>query len=224
MELLDNLIIQDSSDDDENTTEESPNLSSQPHKLIGLVVAFCLTFRVVHNIPDRAITLLLRFFKHIFLALGRMFQIEQFGSEMNIPQSIHKCYDFLGLQKDPYIEYASCSSCHLLFDSNALLASHSRPELITCPYVEFPNHPQQRFRLPCNTFIFNKIQKKGGDVDFKPRRGYYYHGLKSAFSVLLNRSDFLTTCNLWFQNRHHRSYLAEFGKNLLQNFLQNTIL
>ena len=35
MELLDNLIIQDSSDDDEKTAEESPNLSSQPNKLIG---------------------------------------------------------------------------------------------------------------------------------------------------------------------------------------------
>jgi len=56
MELLDNLIIQDSSDDDEKTAEESPNLSSQPNKLIGLAVAFCLTFRVVHNIPDGAIT------------------------------------------------------------------------------------------------------------------------------------------------------------------------
>ena len=60
--LLDNLIIQNSSEDDEGTAESIARSSSPPNKLVGLVVAFCLTFRVVYNIPDRAIVLLLRFF------------------------------------------------------------------------------------------------------------------------------------------------------------------
>jgi len=133
--------------------------SSPPNKLVGLVVAFCLKFRVVYNIPDRAIVLLLRFFKYIFLAMGRAFQIEQFGNDINVPLTLRKCYALLGLQREPYIEYVSCPSCHLLFDSKVLQASHNRPELIVCSHVEFPNHPQQRFQLPCNTLLSTRYKE-----------------------------------------------------------------
>ena len=141
--LLDDLVMQDLSNED----EESAAGDSIAKKTVGLIVAFCLTFRVVYNIPDCAIILPLRFFKYIFLTIG---------IEINIPQSLHNSMAFLGLQKEPHIEYVSCPSCHLLYDSKVLLESHRRPEMIKCTHVEFPNHPQKQFRLPCNIPLFSK--------------------------------------------------------------------
>ena len=160
---------------------------------------------IFYNIPDRAIVVLLRFFKYIFQLVGSMFQV---NIEISIPLSLQKCYALLGLRKTPFTEYLSCPSCHLLFNSDALLATNIRPELITCPFVEFPNHPQQRFRLPCNATLFIKVQKRG-EIKFKPRRVYYYYGLKSAFCVLLNRPEFLLKCNLWSESRNSRGNLAD---------------
>jgi len=159
-DLLNMLIVDDSSDDDEDT-DQSLEQSSSDNKLTGLVVAFCLTFSIFFNIPDRAIIVLLRFFKYVFLAIGRMFHTEQFDDEVKIPLSLQKCYALLKLSKTPYIEYVSCPSCHLLFNSDILLATGNRPESLTCPFVEYPNHPQQRFRLPCNCTLFVKVQKRG---------------------------------------------------------------
>ena len=147
--LLDDLVMQDLSNEDEESAagDSIANSSLPTKKTVGLIVAFCLTFRVVFNIPDRAIILLLCFFKYIFLTIG---------IEINIPQSLHNSMAFLGLQKEPHIEYVSCPSCHLLYDSKVLLESHRRPEMIKCTHVEFPNHPQKQFRLPCNIPLFSK--------------------------------------------------------------------
>ena len=202
--MLDNLIVDDSSDDEDTT--DLTTLASLNNKLVGLVVAFCLTFRIFYNIPDRAIVVLLRFFRYIFQLVGSMFQV---NIEINIPLSLQKCYALLGLRKTPFTEYLSCPSCHLLFNSDALLATNIRPELITYPFVEFPNHPQQRFRLPCNATLFIKVQKRG-EIKFKPCRVYYYYGLKSAFCVLLNRPEFLLKCNLWSESRNSRRNLSRY--------------
>jgi len=147
-----------------------------------------------------------------------MFQV---NIEINIPLSLQKCYVLLGLKKTPYTEYLSCPSCHLLFNSDALLAINHRPESITCPFVEFPNHPQQRFRLPCSTTLFIKVQKKG-EIKFKPRRAYYYYGLKAAFCALLNRPDFFQKCNLCFENKNPRRKLADITDGRIwQNMIRD---
>ena len=133
------------------------------YNLFGLVVAFLLTFRIVYNIPDRAVVLLLWFFKYMLTAVGRTFHISGLQTTENFPQSIQGCYSLLDLQKSPYKEYIVCPSCHLLFDIDTLLAASRRLETSKCLSVEFPNHPQANFRLPCNTILVY-TEKEGTSV------------------------------------------------------------
>ena len=51
--------------------------------------------------------------------------------------------------------------------------------------MEYPNHPQQRFRLPCNCTLFVKVQKKG------------------EVNLILSK------CNQWFQNGDLRETLVD---------------
>ena len=156
------------------------------NQLAILVVKFLLIFRVVHNIPDKAIVLLLKFFKFLFASITNTYEISTNGGG-NMPLSIHGCYSLLGIKETPFREYTVCPTCHLLYTSDTLLSLRTRAEEITCSFVEFPNHPQARFRLPCNTQLFNKVQRKHAII-LKSRKLYYYYGIKLALKNLLYRS------------------------------------
>ena len=200
MDLLEEIIIdsEDSSDSEHHESdfnEGSRNLSSHSNNVFVLAVAFFLMFRVIYNIPDHAVVLLLHFFKYLLSTVGGVFQISELETAEKFPQSIQGCYSFLNLEKKPYKEYIVCPSCHMLFNINTLSTTTRRLETIKCSFVEFPNHPQMRFRLPCNTTLFNQVQKKRGR-EYKPRRIYYYYGLKAALNILLSNSNFMEFCNL----------------------------
>ena len=200
MDLLEEIIIdsEDSSDSEHHESdfnEGSRNLSSHSNNVFVLTVAFFLMFRVIYNIPDHAVVLLLRFFKYLLSTVGGVFQISELETAEKFPQSIQGCYSFLNLEKKPYKEYIVCPSCHMLFNINTLSMTTRRLETIKCSFVEFPNHPQMHFRLPCNTTLFNQVQNKRGR-EYKPRRIYYYYGLKAALNILLSNSNFMEFCNL----------------------------
>lgn len=185
-------------------------------KIISIVIVFLLKLRVVYNISDRAIILLLRFFKFLLLMVGGTFCIPDLNEGIYFPQSLRGCYSYLDLATTPYREHIVCPTCHLLYDTNVqslILGTARRQTSDKCSFVEFPNHPQERFRLPCNAILLNQVPKK--KITFKPRRVYYYYGLRAALPVLLKRPSFLSTCNLWVQNKND-NILADItdGKNL----------
>ena len=69
------------------------------NKLATIVVKFLLIFRVVHNIPDKAIVLLLKFFKYLFASIGNINDTLAKNKGANMPLSIHGCYSSLGIKK-----------------------------------------------------------------------------------------------------------------------------
>lgn len=165
------IVIEESDDDD---AVEDITFSTPP-KIFSLTVAFLLTFRVIYNISDHALVLLLWFFKYLFLLIGTAFGVNELKQPVHFPQSIHGCYSYLNLDPTPYKEYVVCPSCHTLYDQSLkplVLGTSRNPQSARCSVVEFPDHPQQRFRQPCNTFLLHSVQKKQNKI-FKPRKVYY---------------------------------------------------
>ena len=165
------IIIEDSDEEDEVATVTQLSVK----KIFGLTVAFLLNFRAFYNISDHAVALLLKFFKYIFLLIGSMFNIPELNEKAHLPQSINGCYSFTNLDPDPYQVYVVCPKCHMLYDQSVqslTVGTSINPESKKCSFVEFPEHPQSRYREPCNT---TKVQyQKNGKYDFKPRKVYYY--------------------------------------------------
>ena len=204
------IIIEDSSD-----TEEYPetNRSTSSHsikKILSVIIVFLLKLRITFSVPDRAIVVLLRFFKYLLLMIGTAFNLPDLKSELNLPRSIHGCYSFMDLSENPFKEFIVCPSCNMLYGSAVHTLVHGTSSLrqsAKCSFIEFPNHPQRRFRLPCGTVLLNRVQKRS-QVSFKARKIYYYYGLQPALSILLNRPNFLTMCNSWLQ-KESEEYLAD---------------
>ena len=133
--------------------------------------------------------LLLKIFKYLFAAIVKIYENpSNTNDNPNIPLSIRGCYSLLGLKATPFRQYTVCPSCHLLYNSDILLSSCTRTEEIKCTFVEFPNHPQARFRLPCDSRLFDKVQKKHA-IHFKSRKVYYYYGSYKACIRKLNCSS-----------------------------------
>ena len=114
--------------------------------------------------------LLLKNFKYLIAAIVKIYENPSNTSDNpNIRLSIRGCYSLLGLKATPFRQYTVCPSCHLLYNSDILLSSCTRTEEIKCTFVEFPNHLQARFRLPCDSRFFDKVQKKHV-IHFKSRK------------------------------------------------------
>ena len=126
---------------------------------------------MVYNISDRAV-ILLRFFKFLLGVIGTSFGVPELRNGVPFPQSLPGCYSFLDLNATPYKEYVVCPACHMLYDPNTqtlILGTSRRQVSAKCSFVGFPNHPQRRFRLPCDTILLNQVQKKN-EITFKPRK------------------------------------------------------
>lgn len=214
LELVD-IIVEDS--DEEN--EIAFSTSSPINKILGITVAFLLNLRVLHNLSEQAVKLLLRFFKYIFLLIGTAFGIPELKQNIHLPQSIQGCYSFMNVDSNPCKEYIVCPGCNVLYDQSVkslTQGTSSNPESARCSFTEFPNHPQRRFRQPCNTILLQKVQRKKKN-EFRPRKIYYYFGLKRALLVLLSRPNFLNMCNAWHVNKNPTNFLADITDGKIWN-------
>ena len=210
------IIIEDSSDTEEHPETNCGTSSHSMKKIFSVIIVFLLKLRIAFNVPDRAIVVLLRFFKYLLLMIGTAFNLPDLKSELYLPQSIHGCYSFLDLSESPFKEFIVCPSCNMLYGSaihRLIHGTSSQPQSAKCSFIEFPNHPQRRFRLPCSTVLLNQVQKRNR-ISFKPRKIYYYYGLQPALSILLNRPNFLTMCNAWLQ-KEPEEYLADITDGIV---------
>ena len=83
-------------------------------KLITVIVAFLLKFRIVYNISNHAIIVLLRFFKYLLLLIGQSFGVLSLSGQIYLPQSIPGCYSILQLNSTSYKEYTVCPTYQIL--------------------------------------------------------------------------------------------------------------
>ena len=191
------LIDDDSSDEDDH--DSSLQVQSQANrKLFGLILTFIMTFRIICNISDQAILLLLKFTKYLIKVIGNTFEINELSKDdVNFPLTIYGCYSFLNQEKSSYNEYIACASCHMLYNKQLILTTSSsvRQPIPRCTFIEFPKHPQSRFRKPCDELLLNVI-KKGQKIEVKPKRVYYYYGIKASLNIMLLREDMnlMTLC------------------------------
>ena len=167
-------VIIDESSDSEDCPDAITSHSFPTRKVISLIIAFLPKLRVAFNISDCAVKVLLQFFKFILVVIGTTFSVPELRKEMHFSQSIHGCYSFLELNVYPFKEYILCPACHMLYGTNIqplVLGTTQTQTSAKCSFVEFPSHPQQRFRLPCSTSLLNQVQKKNHTI-FKPRKVY----------------------------------------------------
>ena len=209
LELFDAEPIVDESEDE---TIDPSHAEARVPAIIILIIAFLLKFQAVFKISDNAIMVLLKFFKYLLITIGKHLKIPTLQQGINLPLSLNGCRSLVGIKHRPYKEYVVCP-CHMLFDPEApqlIKGTTANRRSVMCKNLMFPNHPQARFRMPCNTMLMNTVKKIGNKIDFRARKIYCYYGLKAALNHLLTRPALLSMCNSWKDRLMEGDIMGDF--------------
>ena len=140
--------------------------------------------------------------------VGTIFQIHELSNaDTRFPKTIRGCYSLLKQRKSLCAEFITCPSCHMLYDQS-ILALSTRREIPKCTFIEFPDHPYLRFRQPCNSTLLNSTLIKG-KLKLKPKKLYYFYGIKASLCAMLLRNNFLNICNQYIRVQQGGPFMAD---------------
>jgi len=121
------------------------------------VILWILRYQQRYKLPNVAIDSLFKFLK----AFLSMIDKNKFSS---FPSSLHTAKKSLGISAN-IIKYAACNQCHKLYDISEL---SNKTEILTCSFIDYPNHSQERFRQKCNNPLVKKVDSNSGNPIFRP--------------------------------------------------------
>ena len=120
------------------------------------------------------------------------------------PKTMHMIR--IASKKDDYVEYVVCSKCCSLYRlSECIIDNCGQQESNRCTFVEFPNHPHEYRRNPCNEILMKRV-KIGNKYKLVPRKVYVYCSILQSLKDMAKREGFLDKCDHW---RSHRKESME---------------
>ena len=166
---------------------EASNLTS----LLSIMVA---KWSYKHSITLSALSSLLKLIGLFFSALCVFFPPLVPVLSL-LPKSLHAFKKAVGINENNFIRYVVCPSCHSIYEFDECFERRQKPK--TCPYVRFPNHRQQAFRIACQSRLLAEVTLKSGSVKFYPRKYYCFKPIPESLARFASRKGFLNNCELW---------------------------
>ena len=172
------------------------------------------------KVADRALLILLKFFKLFLRAVGRMMKADILVNFANIiPETLYMIERKLNLQKDSFTKYAVCPKCKTLYTFEECI--HKRPsgEAVSakCSNVEFPLHPHEARRQPCGTILMKTMRSRAGKSFLYPKEVYCFRHLTDSLQDLINKPGFLEHCEKW------RSRSTQLPDNVLGDCFEGRV-
>lgn len=179
---------------------DKPNESESGCSELRALLLFLLLWQSVFKVADRALLILLKFFKLFLRAVGRMMKADILVNFANIiPETLYMIERKLNLQKDSFTKYAVCPKCKTLYTFEECI--HKRPsgEAVSakCSNVEFPLHPHEARRQPCGTILMKTMRSRAGKSFLYPKEVYCFRHLTDSLQDLINKPGFLEHCEKW---------------------------
>ena len=156
--------------DDECSTCDAPSLPKFDHNatqchhstvLSQWLIGFLINLQMKFYLPDRALTLLLKFLSAFFTVLGKFCPLVELLARA-FPSSLHSLRKNIGIDNS-YTNYVVCPKCELIYqhaDCVDVVGSlrHSK----RCSHVKFPDHPHLQRRKSCGTLLLKTVELKSG--------------------------------------------------------------
>lgn len=174
--------------DDENIDNPIPFHHQVLSVFIHLLFAWQMTFSASDNSVDR----LLNIIRYFLTMLQFVFGFDGFCQIIDLfPGTLFKARRFLRLDKDEFVKFVACPSCHKLFTFNdAVITTNGKRHSKMCDYVRFPNHPQRRMRTACGTSLMKTVVSADGEKkSFYPYKTYCFQQIKTSLQRILTRRD-----------------------------------
>lgn len=185
-----------------------------------MLLLFLFLWQSVFKVADRAILVLLKFFKLFLHAVGRVLKAEVLINFAKIiPETLYLIEKNLGLQKDSFTKYAVCPKCKTLYNFEDCIRRRPNGEAVSakCSHVEFPRHPQRARRRPCGTVLMKTMRSRTGKPFLYPKQVYCFRKLTDSLQDLINKPDFMENCERW------RSRSTQLPENVLGDCFEGRV-
>ena len=164
------------------------------------LLLFLLLWQAMIKVADRAIVLLLKFFKLFLSGIGKMMQAEVLINFAKIiPETLYMIKKNLGLQKDSFIKNAVCLKCKTLYNFDECVCQRPNGEVVSakCSHVSYPRHPHQARRRPCGSVLMKVMRSRAGKTFLYPRQVYCFKKVTDSLQDLINKPNFMENCEKW---------------------------
>lgn len=201
----------DEIEDDDEAIQNKDNRSEDCKELRTLLL-FLLLWQSMFRVADRAIVVLIKFFKLFLYIIGRVLKTQLLLNFVKIiPESLYMMEKNLGLQKDSFTKYAICPKCKTLYNFDDCIRRRPNGETVSakCSHIDFPLHPQRARRRPCGTVLMKTMRSRNGKPFLYPKQVYCFKKLSDSLQDLINKPGFMENCEKW------RSRATQLPENVL---------
>ena len=201
----------DEIEDDDEAVQNKHNRSEDCKELRTLLL-FLLLWQSMFRVADRAIVVLIKFFKLFLYIIGRVLKAQLLLNFVKIiPESLYMVEKNLGLQKDSFTKYAVCPKCKTLYNFDDCIRQRPNGETVSakCSHIDFPLHPQRARRRPCGTVLMKTTRSRNGKPFLYPKQVYCFKKLSDSLQDLINKPGFMENCEKW------RSRSTQLPENVL---------
>ena len=171
----------------------------QAKSFVKWIVALLLKFQAVYILPYNATQWLFTFLYIIFSSLCMLSPTPFLLAVCTLfPKSIYLAWRFMKVDEDEFIRYVVGPKCDSIYKlEHCIIRSETQLMSQHCSYVAFRNHPQQRYRLPCNTILLKTVTLKGGKKKLIARKEYPYMSIIQSLQQLLQDPVTQKKCDHW---------------------------
>lgn len=209
----------DEIEEDEGICDERQGTGDDCTELRALLL-FLLLWQSVFKVADRAIIVLIKFFKIFLTSIGKILQAETLLNFAKIiPETLYMIEKKLGLQKDSFIKYAVCPKCKTLYNFDKCIRRKPNGETVSakCSHVSFPRHTRQTGRRPCGTVLMKTMRSRTGKPFLYPKQVYCFQKITDALQDLITNPNFLENCEKW------RDRSAQLPENVLGDCFEGKV-
>ena len=164
-------------------------------RILQAIVIFLSLFQLKFHIPERGMTMLLKFIQGVIKAIVSIASPAPslLWLKENFPSSRFLLRKQSGVGLSGLKKYVVCSKCHSMYN---LVDCIDGTEPNKCCYVAFPNHPHISKRAPCNSVLLKKV-KYGSTYKYIPKKLYLYNNIIDNLQSLLQRPGTLRLLSQW---------------------------
>ena len=168
--------------------------------LLRLYVMFIFMWQSTFRLSDAGTDVLFAFIASFLLIVSVKVGCEKLREFcQTLPRNTAAARKVTGQDKEPFERWVCCPKCHSIYTLQQSKVTEANGQTVSmqCGYVQFPEHPQMRFRQPCGTVLLKSVRSPYGSTSLQPRLLYCYNSLIKAIGEMLKRPHFLEKCEQW---------------------------
>lgn len=207
-------------DDFQEANEKGGENQNRTVAAITVFIHLLFAWQMTFTVSDNSVQILLNIIGYFLTMLQFCLQGDRFNNVLEMfPDTLFKARKYVGFDKDEFFKFVVCPKCTRLFTyDQAYVTENGIRKTNKCDFVEYPNHPQLRFRGPCGAALMKTVVSADGrKTSLYPHKIYCYQSLKISLQRLIERKEIYTALKRKIE-KHDTCYYDVYDGATWHNF------